>query len=1085
MRKRYSLTIALLLLSAFPVLAQFSSAVQGVVQDSSQAVIRNATVKLTSLQSGLSQETKTNDSGYYRFSSLAPGDYEITITSQGFQNKTIKVSLTASQSRDANVELAIAGTSASVDVTSQAPILDTGETRLEITLKQEKIRDLPLLNNSIFALLALAPGVTGTNGAADNFNPEYGSGLSANGRSAAGNTYNVDGLSVTSNITYGTLNLSLNPEAVQEVSIETNTFKAEQGRGSSMVVSYITKSGTNQYHGAANYWFTNQDMRARTSFPFVRTYAPFARQNLSAGFGGPIIRNKTFFFGAVEMLRSKNSVTSTETYESPEFVSWARANFPNSIGTKLLTENPINGPVTTNVLRRASDIFGATNCGTAATNNIPCTLPMVVQGSWSRSPFKNGLQYSIRGDHNMRDGKDRVYGSFVRTESEDAGFSNRPTQNNLNDRFVNAFQGNWTHTFSPTLLNEFGVSGNKVQGRSAVGAPYRIPSISIQGSAGIGVGFGGTFVQHNQTVRDVVSWVKGSHSLKFGGEYFWGDDYALFADANSRPVFSFLNLLDLAKDSPFSGNFGVYDPLTGRPNNYQFGARLNTVSAFAQDEWKVRPNLTLTMSLRWDDFGNPTALNGEPVKDWKMTNLFVGSGKTVDEFIPNAAVKLVDKPFNGRLNKNFSPRFGFAWSPGRGGKTSVRGGIGLYNDWVTLGETVDRVNLNPPNFITPNFGVNLTLKPIFSVGSSDTYPFGFTQPPIAAAALDARGGIVGLQSGIGGLDPNLTTPKTVNYIVGIEREVWGRTVVGVNYSGSRTWDSIVGTDFNRRPNDLLDGRLDRLNPSFGAITYIINFNKSTYNAMIASIRTSIGKGGLIQGSYTLSKVTDLYQGGSRSVGFESAPDPRQLDARPGDAIFDARHRVSLSGAYQLPTPFRDNLASRYVLGGWEIGFTGIAQSGNPFFVFTNAAFNPIRNAAGQVTGLNPNSGDFNADGFNYDIPNQAGNLARKGDRAAFKNNTAQFALADFPIPTIGTIGNSPRSYFRQQGFLSVNTSVIKNNPLPFLGDAGNLQLKFEFFNVLNRVNLGGVSNNLASFTFGRITSQGDPRVVQVGARIAF
>lgn len=1085
MRHRLWPVMAVLILLTVTALAQFSSAVQGIVQDNNQAVIRNASIKLKSLQSGLTQETKSNDSGYYRFSSLAPGDYELTVENQGFQARTLKLSLTASQSRDANVELAVQGASATVNVTSQAPILDTGETRLELTLKQEKIRDLPLLNNSLFALIALAPGVTGTNGAADNFNPEYFSGVSANGRSAAGNTFNVDGLSITSNITYGTSNLGLNPEAVQEVSIETNTFKAEQGRGSSMVISYTTKSGTNQYHGAANYWFTNQDMRARTSLPFVRAYAPFARQNLSAGFGGPIVKNKTFFFGAVEMLRSKNSVTGIETYEAPEFVAWARTNFANSIGTKLLTDNPISGPVQTNVLRRASDIFGAANCGTAATNNIPCTLPMVVQGTWSRSPYRNGLQYSIRGDHNMRDGKDRIYGSFVRTESDNANFVNRPTINNLSNRYVNAWQGNWTHTFSSTLLNEVGVSGNKVQGQDGVGAPFRIPAISIQGSTGLGPGFGGTFVQHNYTIRDVVSWVKGSHSLKFGGEYFWGDDYALFADANSRPTFSFLNLLDLVKDAPFSGNFGTYDPLTGQPNNYQFGAKLNTVSAFVQDEWKVRPNLTLTMSLRWDDFGNPTALNGEPVKNWKMSNLFVAPGKTVDEIIPNAAVRLVDKPFNGRLNKNFSPRVGFAWSPGKGGKWSIRGGVGLYNDWVTLGETVDRVNLNPPNFVTPNFGVNLPLKPIFSVGNSNTYPFGFTQPPITASALDARGGIVGLQSGIGGVDPELTTPKTVNYIVGVERELGRRTVVGLNYSGSRTWDSIVGTDFNRRPNDLLDGRLDRLNPSFGAITYIINFNKSTYNSMIASVRTNVGKGGLIQGSYTLGHVTDLYQGGSRSVGFESAPDPRQLDARPGDAIFDIRHRVSASGVYQLPTPFRDNFVAKHFLGGWEIGTTAIAQTGAPFFAFTNAAFNPIRNAAGQVTGLNPNSGDYNADGFNYDIPNQAANLARKGDRNALKNGTPQFSLADFPIPTIGTIGNSPRSYFRQQGFVGVNASVIKNNALPFLGEAGNLQLKFEFFNVLNRVNLGGVNNNLASFQFGRITSQGDPRVVQVGARIAF
>lgn len=138
----------------------------------------------------------------------------------------------------------------------------------------------------------MAPGVTGTNGAADNFNPEYFSGISANGRSSAGNTFNVDGLSVTSNITYGTSNLGLNPEAVQEVTIETNSFKAEQGIGSSIVVSYTTKSGTNQFHGAANYWYTNQDMRARTSLPFVARYAPFARQNVSGAFGGPIIKNK-------------------------------------------------------------------------------------------------------------------------------------------------------------------------------------------------------------------------------------------------------------------------------------------------------------------------------------------------------------------------------------------------------------------------------------------------------------------------------------------------------------------------------------------------------------------------------------------------------------------------------------------------------------------------------------------------------------------------------------------------------------------------------------------------------------------------
>src|SRR5262245_31039799 len=315
-------------------------------------------------------------------------------------------------------------------------------------------------------------------------------------------------------------------------------------------------------------------MRARTSLPFVARLAPFARQNLSGGFGGPIIKNKTFFFGAIEMLRSKNSSTSIENYEAPEFINWAQQNFPNTVGTRLLTDVPIQGPVTTNVLRTAATVLGPANCGTPATANIPCSLPMVVQGTFNRSPFRNGLQWSIRGDQNLRDGKDRIYGSFVRTESDSADIVNRAALSGLSERKVNAYQASWVHTFSASLLNEFGFSGNRVEGSDGVGKPFRIPSISVQGSAGTGVGFGGTFVQHNYNWRDVVTWVKGSHTLKFGGTFYTGDDYALFAQANSSPNFSFLNLLDLVRDQAFSGGLGAEATVNGRPEYYEFGAKL-------------------------------------------------------------------------------------------------------------------------------------------------------------------------------------------------------------------------------------------------------------------------------------------------------------------------------------------------------------------------------------------------------------------------------------------------------------------------------------------------------------------------------
>jgi hypothetical protein len=396
-------------------LAQFNSNVQGVVQDPSGSVVPGAAMRLKNVQTGITLETRTNESGFYRFSSLAPGDYEVTSEAKGFRVKVVQVDLTTGQSRDVNFSLEVAGTADTVQVTAEAPPLDTAETRLQLTMKQDKVRDLPLLNNSIFAILALAPGVTGTNGAADNFRPEYFSGMSANGRSAYGNTFNVDGISVTSNISNGTSNLGVNPEAVSEVAIETNTFKAEQGMGSSIVVSINTKSGTNEFHGAGNYWYTNQDMRARTSLPFIARWLPFSRQNVNGAFGGPVIRNRTFFFSSVEMLRQKDAASSVVTYESPQFVNWARQNFANTLGTRLLTDSPADAVSLTNPnFRTAQQVLG-NECGGPIYANIPCDMPILVQGTWNRAPYFNGLQYNFRGDQYFREGKDRINGTFFRT----------------------------------------------------------------------------------------------------------------------------------------------------------------------------------------------------------------------------------------------------------------------------------------------------------------------------------------------------------------------------------------------------------------------------------------------------------------------------------------------------------------------------------------------------------------------------------------------------------------------------------------------------------------------------------------------
>ena len=1074
--------LALLPLLALPLAAQFSSAIQGTVLDPSSASVPNAKVTLSSARTGISSEAQTNTGGFYRFSALAPGDYEIKVETAGFRTASVNLTLTTGQTRDLNLSLEVKSGGDTISVTGEAPVLDTAESRQQLTMDQKKIRDLPLLNNSIFSLLSLAPGVTGLNGASDNFNPEYFAGMSANGASPRGNTYNVDGLSITSNITNGTANMGVNPEAVEELTVETNTFKAEQGLGSSIVVSITTKAGTTQYHGAANYWFTNQDMRARTSLPFVPRYAPFKRNNLSGAFGGPIRKHRTFFFTAIELLRQTDAIASNETIESPEFVTWARANFPNTLGVKLLADYPASAvPVVTPNFRNAQQVIG-NECGTPAAANIPCALPMLAQGTWNRAPARNGLQYNFRGDQYFRDGKDRVFGSFIRTESDNDNLVARPFFDNHSNRFVNAFQANYTHTFRPTLLNEFAVSGNRVNGFNGFDAKLRIPAINVAGSLGLGVG-GGLFVQNNWNWRDVLTWVKGSHSLKFGGNYFWGNDWADFPQGNSRPTFNFNHLLDLVRDQPFSGSAASRDPLTGQLKRYRFGAKVNTLGMFVQDEWKVRSNLTLTLSLRYDDFGNPSG-----IQDFLYSNMIVAPGSNYADQFRNAKIQPQDAQFPGRLKNNWSPRFGFAWSPGKSRKWSVRGGAGLYYDWITLGESIDRVNINPPNFLFPQVGQLLPIKPIFGVGTADTFPYGFPLPVIPSVGLDQRGGLAGVQTSVGGIDPGLKAPRTLNFLIGLERELPGRTVVGINYSGSRAFNGLVGTDFNRVAGDLIDGRLDRINPSFGTMTYIVNSNSISYHALIASVRRSLGQRGSIQGSYTTSTTSDYYQGGSRSTGAGNVPEPSQLRSYRAKSAFDVRHRVSASGVYRLGTPFKNNLVARNVLGGWEIGTTLIAQTGTPYWIVNNGGFNPFRDANGAITGFRPLSGDYNADGVNFDLPNVPSGLPSRFSRSSFLGNNggrAAMNAADFTAPAVGTQGNSPRNAFRQQGVLQVDSSVIKNNRLPFLGESGNLQLKFEFFNVLNRVNLGGINGNVADPNFGRILGQAGPRSIQVGARIAF
>ena len=1091
-----------ILLLAGVAWAQFSSGVQGTVTDESESVIPDAAISLTNLATGVTNSSQTSSAGVYRFASMAPGDYQLQVEADGFQLTAINLRLLTQQTADVNVRLDVQATTERVVVSAEAPILDTADSRVQATIEEETLDDLPLQGRNMLGLAAVAPGVTGygsvgggaPGNAPDNFSTEVVIDASGNGRNSAGNLYTVDGLNVTSNIIQGVANLAPNPDSIQEVAIQTNTFSVEQANASSIQVAITTKTGTNEFHGSGSWYFTNQHLWApsrlmRDTSPRTE-YRPFKKHLFNGTFGGPIIPNKTFFFASAEGLASQISQSdSVRTFETEEFVNWARSAFPQSLGTQILSDRRPDKALITGVNSTAADVFarGETGCGTAATAFIPCDLPMINEGRFTSNPFRNGLQYNARFDQYLNKSKDRIYFNLYKTDLDLQTLGNRRGFATTDNNFTDSMQGSWTRTISPSFLNEFSFGWIRVEGQRGFNPstdgepiPFNIPNIGIQGqSLGVSPAWGpAAFIQNNFNWRNVVTVLKGSHTLKVGGSGWWGDDDARFDGAFGRTSLGFNNLLELVQDRPFSQGGPRIDPLTGLEAAGGYHFLLDTFGFFVQDEWKVTPRLTLTLGIRWDDFGNISRNKdiGVPLANIFLSAPFdsLGSGAEVDNAFANARLQFVDEGvYENRISNVLSPRAGFAWDPSGDGNWTVRGGLGLYHDWIPLGEG-NRVNGNPPGLIDLSIRRDdkSTPDPVLSIGTSQDYPYGWTLPRLPTLIQDERGGFVGGRSAAGGLDRNLKPSNTYNYNVGVERRIAGSYVLGAMYSGSRTTGGIVGHDYNRFAGDLLDGSFDRLNPSFARMLYETNRNEISYNAMILSLRGRFARNGSLQASYTMSETRDFGQAGSRvnrDPGI-ATPSQHNLEQFEGASDWDFRNRISMTALYEFPPPRFGGPASKLILGGWEIGTVTILQSGPPFNVVHQGPF--------------ADGGDFNADGINFDFPNvpDASVMERVASSGTEDYLKGLFSVADFPVPAPGQLGNLQRHAFRGPGLANVDFTVLKNNRL---SESVNMQLRFEFFNVFNRTNLRNVNGSLNSSTFGRSTATFNPRIVQLGARFTF
>jgi hypothetical protein len=1106
-----ALGICALLLSSLPSFAQFNASVQGTVEDRSGAAIANANIVLTNSDTQVRQKATADNAGAYRIVSLAPGNYIVEGSAAGFDTVRTPFILEASENRNVDLVLQVSTVQSNVVVTAEAPLLDTSDSREQETIDTHEIGALPLTANNALNTMQLTPGVTGLGimtfgvlgtGSFWSNVPA----MSANGRGENGNQYVLDGLDVNQDTNAAGDLIVPNADAIQEITVQTNTYAVDYGDSSSILTMFTSKSGTSQFHGFASDLYSYQGLNARGEFgpaPPTRL-EPFHANNLSFGVGGPIIpKHEFFFFFAIEPYRALlANGSSVQTYEDPAFVSFAQTVQPNSPEVQLMVKYPPSGATTTSVAETAQQAFGSA-CGTSATDNIPCSTPIFDHGNFNSDSWNHSLNWNFRLDKYFS--KDRLYGTVFRTTVHTGGPSVRPAFATTSYDSNLSIQGNYTHDFSAKTLNEAIVGYVFIQGTGPATGLFSVPVVNV---TGLGVGFGdgfadGNFVENNYHWRDILSHIHGSHSLKAGYEGWFGTDIANFAGAWGQPNFQFTDMISLINNQPYTESSLAYDPVTGKPKagNYQFN--ILTGGGFAEDTWKVNRKLTLNYGVRYDNFGNPWGANGSIA-----TNFHLGSGSTMAEQVASGVMKVQSNLYSGDRNWNFSPRGGVAWDFTGDGKWVVRGGVGIFRDWVTLG-TSEVTRANPPNFVLPTFYSNgSTAAPIFGYGTQNSYPFGFPYPAFQGAPLDAAGGIAGSQIAVGGTDLNLKTPRTLVWSGSIERQLSSQLVASLTYEGSHGYNQLIfqgnegsGTftnDVNVYAGDLIQhltctpvtppngqeatcfGVQTRLNPNFGEISYTYNGAWSNYAAFIAAIKGRFARNTFITASYTRSASKDNTSG--------AYPVENPLSRWYGPSSFDIPNRVSVGLNYQVPTLSRANGVAERATEGWNLSSIIILQSGPPFTVSTSAPLSVYENSSGTLE-FNPGSGDFNADGDNYDFPNLSG-YGTSTSRRSYVNGlfphcsgTNLDGCGPFTLPSISSEGNESINQFRDPGFAEWDATVKKTTRI---AERLNLDLRLDFFNVTNRVNLQGVDSNAADGTnFGRSTSTLNPRNAQLGAKLTF
>jgi Carboxypeptidase regulatory-like domain/TonB-dependent Receptor Plug Domain len=1064
-----------------------TATLRGRVLDPSGDLVPNAKVTITNLGTNEQHSVTTGADGIYTFALLPRGDYKLTVEASGFDtNVHERISLEVGQSADLDVKLALGSQSSSVEVSATStPVLQTENAALGGVVSQQSIQQLPLNLLNYQSLALLEPNVFLP---AQNSSLGFRGGINIAGQSEVSNSFTLDGVD---NMDEASNQSNLVPvlDAVQEFRVLSGNYAAEYGRASGGHVMVVTKSGTNSWHGSSYLFYRNSVLDARNYF--ATTKPTFSRKQYGATIGGPIRKDKVFFFASYGGLRAGSAAADLATVPTalmhqgnfselapggcggagqPACLKnpFTGGTFAGDIipqqywstqGTGLLTYYPTQGllpglarnlPQSTTTENKEDQTSGRIDWNATANTSL------FVSYNYAHIPNEYPLQNSLCGNNLVVGfGCTELYKSQLLSVSMTHIFSPHVI---WEGRF--GFNRLWFSRIqddsSLDVANSLGITGLLDAG--APNRPYNngVPSLRVTGISTIG---GATNLPQGRGDNDFnyisdLTILKGAHSIKLGVD-IRRFEFNSFFNSDGRGLFTF--------NGEYTGN-AIADLLLGLPsqatrdpgvphqNTRDFSSDL-----YVQDDWKVKPNLTLNLGLRWELNLPPYEIDNRlETFDPATDTIIMAGGLQALPVINTAALNdypngpawqgsfLQTQPYpsGSRLWntqwKNFAPRLGFAWSPGGSDRWVIRGGSGVFFDQQELGNGISNSSRTLP------FRLSQTYINTKAYNSSSTYDLANSFGGSAAGTLNAFG-----------VTKNFQTATEAEWSLGVQRALTQNIVLGVDYTGSKGYNLPIQLNIGQA---LTPGG-PRPEVGWAQVQQVYSVANSNFNALNVRFQKRFSNGASFLLAYAYSHSIDEGYGISTSSSASNTTPQNAYDFRGnrGSSDYDIRHRFVYNGLYDFPMGhgkrFLGNASgvTQALLGNWSISGILTVQTGPPYTLLLSTGFD--------------NSETF---GF-HDLPNVVANPNQAGPVAANPTckapsviHTPQMWLnpCAFIVPPKGQFGNEGRNDLVAPGLTNVDFSLIKNVRL---GERANVELQAQFFNIFNHPNFGLPNNSIGSF----------------------